>query len=88
MSDLDDRSALWHGLEKIVNLGGNNIFENTDLENNFEDEKVGPENSIIWYYKYSNSIHVDMNHYKLNQLILGDSTNIRSITDYIYIEII
>ena len=35
------------------NLGGNNIFENSKPENNFEVGKVGRGNSVIWNHKYS-----------------------------------
>ena len=59
----------------------NNIFENSERKNNFWVEKVGRENSVIWYHKYSNSIHVDTNHADYNQLIPEYSTSIGLIND-------
>ena len=38
------------------------FFKNTERENNSEVEKVGRKNSVIWDHKYSDSIHVDLNH--------------------------
>ena len=68
----------WHGVEKSEseNLGGNNIFENAERKNNFEVEKVGRKNSVIWNHNYSNLIQIDTNHANSNQLIPENSTNI------------
>ena len=56
-----------------------------ERENNSEVEKVGRKNSVIWYHKYSNLIHVDPNHSDLTQPIPGELKNIRSINDSSYI---
>ena len=54
---------------------------NSERGNNFEVEKVGRKNSVIWDHKDSDSIHVNPNHVKSNQLIPADSTNVVSIND-------
>ena len=55
---------MWHGKAKNESekLGGNKSFENAERENNFEVEKVGHQNSLIWHHKDSISIHVDKDH--------------------------
>ena len=53
----------------VENLRENNIFENDEHENNFEVEKVGRKNSVIWNHKHSDSVHVYPNHTSLNQPI-------------------
>ena len=60
------RGSPCHGAAKSEgeNLGGNKNFENTEQENNFEAEKVGRKNSVIWNQNDSDSIHVDLNHIK------------------------
>ena len=66
------------------------FFENTELENNFEVEKVGRKNSIILNHIglnniNNNSIHVDYNHADWNQLIptnlikINDSADVRAL---------
>ena len=50
-------------------------------KNDFEVEKVGRKNSVIWNHKDSKSIHVDPNHTKSNQSIQDNLTNIVSISD-------
>ena len=57
------------------------FFENTERENNFEVEKVGRKTSVIWNHKYSDSIHVDLNHTNSNKPIPENSTNIGSTND-------
>ena len=83
MSIISSRGSTWHGVAKteIENLGGNKIFESAQRGNNFEVEKVGRENSVIWNKKDSNSIHVDPDCTKSNQPIRANSTNIGSIHD-------
>ena len=71
----------WCRKSESENLGGNKIFENAESENNFEVEKVGHNNSIIWYHKDSESIQVDPNHTNINQPIPSNSKNIGSIND-------
>ena len=44
-------------------------------------EKVGRKNPEIWDHKYSNLVHVDLNHTEYNQSIPDDLTNIGSIHD-------
>ena len=75
---LDYRGLTWYGAAKIEieNLVGNNIFENAEHKNNFEVEKVGRKNSVIWNHKYSHLIHFDPNNTYLNQPIPYDLTNI------------
>ena len=47
--DISFRGLPWHIAAKSEseNIGGNNIFENAERENNFEVEKVGHKNSVI-----------------------------------------
>ena len=80
---LDYRVLTWYGAAKIEieNLVGNNIFENAEHKNNFEVEKVGRKNSVIWNYKSSHSIQVDPNHTESNKPIPDYSKNIGSIND-------
>ena len=49
--------------------------------NNFQVKTFGHKNDVIWNYKDSESIHVNLNHAELNQLIPYNSTNIGSIND-------
>ena len=81
MSYLSYRGSLWKGADKIEseNHGGNNISENSERKNSFEVERVGHKNYVIWNYKYSESIHVDLNHNKSNQPISADYKNIISV---------
>ena len=74
---------LWSGASKSEseNLGGNNIFENSEWENNFEVEKIVRKNSVILNHKYSDSIHIDPDYADTNQLIPDDSTNTGSINN-------
>ena len=83
MFGLDHRGFPWHGSEKseIKNLGGNEIFENTERKNDCVVEKLGRENYVIWYNKDSDSIHVDPNHTNSNQTIPANFTSIESIHD-------
>ena len=77
-SDFSNKSASWHGAEKneSENFGGNNIFENDERKDDFKVERAGCRNSVICYYKDSDSIHVIPNHSGSNQLIPDDLTNI------------
>ena len=70
----------WRRKKLKWNLGGNKCFENSSAEIIFK-LKVGHENSVIWYHKYSNLIHVDQNHDNSYQPIPDDLTNILSIND-------
>ena len=36
---------------KSENLEGRHLFRNAERKNNFEKEKVGRKNSVIWYHK-------------------------------------
>ena len=65
---------------------GDRTFKNTGLENNFEVEYFGRENSVVLNHVYSNHIntnsrHLDSNHLDLNQLIPTNLANIGSIND-------
>ena len=75
------RGSLWHDTEKgeSEKLGGNKFFEDAERENNFEVEKVGRQNYVIWNHKDSKSTHFDTNQTNYNQPITSDFTNIRSI---------
>ena len=75
--DLNYRGSPWHGIVNSENLGGNFSFENAKHENNSEVNKVGRKSFVIWNHKYSDSIHMDLNHTDSNQPIPADSTNIR-----------
>ena len=83
MLDISYRSFSWNGAakRKSENLGGNNIFENAERENNFEVEKVRRKNSIIPNHKYSDLIHVNLNNDDSDQPIPADLTKTRSIND-------
>ena len=81
-SDLSYRNLSWHGAAKSesVNLGGNNILENSERKNNFEVEKVGRKNSVIYNHKDSDSIHADPNHSESNHIrSFNNSANISEI---------
>ena len=56
-------------------------IENSECKNNFEVDKFGRENYVIWNHKDSNSIHVDPNHINSYQPIPAYLTNIISIND-------
>ena len=66
MSYLAYTGFSWNGAAKIEseNLGGNNIFENSDRENNVEVEESGNKHSGIYNHRISASIQVDPNHTK------------------------
>ena len=70
----------WRRKKLKLNLGGNNIFENTEQENNFGFEKAGRKNSVFVHHKDSNSICVDPNHADSDQLVPANLKNIGSIT--------
>ena len=57
------------------------FFENADRENNFEVEKVGLNNSVIWNHWDSYSILVDLNQTNSDQPIPANLKNIGSIHD-------
>ena len=82
-SDISYRGSMWYIIVNIESkyLRGNKIFENAERNNNFEVEKVGCKNSVIWNHKYSDSIHVDQNHTNFNLPVPYDSTRIVSIHD-------
>ena len=48
---------------------------NSECKNNFEVDKFGRENYVIWNHKDSDSIRVDPNHANSNQLIPVYSKN-------------
>ena len=83
MSYIAYSSSLWLGTmeSESAYLRGNKNFENAERKNNFEVEKVQRKNSVIWNYEYSNSIHVDLNHSKLNQPIRDYLTTVRSLNN-------
>ena len=63
------------------NLRGNKKIKNSDRGNNFEVEKVGRKNSIIWNLKRSKSVRVDTNRTNLIKTLPENSTKIGSIPD-------
>ena len=72
--DISYRISLWHGTEKNYSetLEAETFFENTERKNNFQVEKVGRKNSVIWNHKDSDLIHIDPSHIELDQPILAD----------------
>ena len=89
-SNLSDRTASWHGKKsEIENPEGNTIFKNTGRENNFEVEKFGHKNYVIFNHVNSNNIntdsnhsnHADSNHTNLNKLVTADLTIINDSAD-------
>ena len=56
-------------------------MKNAESENNFQAENVGRKNYVIWNLKYSDSIHVDVNHTDLNKFLPENLENIGSIYD-------
>ena len=81
IQDLAYRGLPCHRESKseIEKLGGNKTFENTERKNNFEVEKFGHENDIIWNHRDSGLIRVDPNHTDSNKPIPVNLTNIGSI---------
>ena len=94
--DSVSRGLTWHGTikseceNKVENLRGDNIFKNSERENNSEVEKLGTKfckleshrlSIINWNKKYYDLINVDPNHTNSNQLNPSDLTNIGSIHD-------
>ena len=86
-SNLSYRVSPWHGKMKsesknlVGNLRDKDIFKDAECKNNFEVKKVWREYSVNWNHtdsiinwnqKYSDSIHVDLNHTDSNQPILDD----------------
>ena len=51
------------------------------VKTNFEVEKVGRKNSVIWNCNDSDSIHVDQNHTDSNKQFTSDYTYIGPIHD-------
>ena len=74
--DLPGHGEAKSGNEKLL---GNTIFEHAERKNSFEVERVGRKNYVIWNYKYSESIQVDLNRNKSNQPISADYKNIISV---------
>ena len=72
---------VWCSKKESEKLGGNKKFENAKRENNFEFEKLGRRNSVIWNQKDSNTVKFDPNHTNLNKPIPSYSTNIISLND-------
>ena len=78
------------GENLVKKLKGNNIFKNAERKNIFQLENFGRQNAVNWNHpnlilnwnqKYSDSIHIDLNHTNLNQLNPVNLKNIRLIHD-------
>ena len=62
MLDFINWNLTGHDAGRIEDPVYKNIFENSGRKNDFEVEKVGHKNYVIWNCKDSDSIPVDPNH--------------------------